>query len=87
MEKQKCVRKVKAIVCAICKKIIPSYSASVEMANEEMEIYFSMLPHLDETGEQLDLCPVCLQKAVANAKIVIYASDAAWKKFGSPREK
>ena len=85
-----CMRKTHSekVICDVCKKTIPTYSASAELRNKEMKIDFQVeMPRLDKTGEYLDLCPVCLRKAIDTAKIVIYASDAAWKKFGSPREK
>lgn len=75
------------LVCYICKKTIPGYSASVEMVNEAMKISFSMKPTLEEPGKDLNFCPVCLQKVINDAKIEIYASGAAWKKFGRLRKK
>lgn len=76
------------IICDVCKKGIPTFSASAELRNEEMKIDFQIeMPRLGKSGGYLDLCPVCLRKAIEGAKIIIYAPDTAWKKFGRAQEK
>ena len=78
--------KDQTIACNICREIIPLGTASVGMTSEEMGVYFDVLPRIEGHWE-VDLCPPCLQKAIDTAKIEIYASDAAWEKFGRPRQK